>query len=159
MEVKGNMSDTSMLLIDFTNAFNMVDRSTLIKECRLDLQAWYLDDGTIIGDTLEVSKALHIIQSEGACRGLHLNVNKTEVFWTTTDPRSFDPQVFPGNIGRPSFGVQLLGGLVSFDLQYCKDMVMNKLDKSLQLMNAVKKLKDPQCELLLLRNCSGVSRL
>lgn len=115
----------SMLLIDFSNAFNMVSRSQLIKEVRLhcpgisrwveffymhpaklyydqyifssalrvqqgdplgpllfaltlhplvkniassyklDLHAWYLDDGTIIGDTLEVSKALRIIETEG----------------------------------------------------------------------------------------------
>ncbi|XP_026453451.1 uncharacterized protein LOC113354296 [Papaver somniferum] len=121
LEIKGNRSDTSMLLIDFTNAFNMVDRTSLIKEvrshfpaisqwvefcfatptrlyykdtilssaqgvqhgnplgpllfsltlhpivrniaskCKLDLQAWYLDDRTIIGDTLEVYKDLQII--------------------------------------------------------------------------------------------------
>lgn len=30
-------------------------------ECTLDFHAWYLDDGTIVGDTLEVSKALQII--------------------------------------------------------------------------------------------------
>lgn len=112
MELKGDRNDISMLLVDFTNAFNMVDRTSLINEvrlqcpaisrwvelcyrrptrlyynditlsssegvqqgdplgpflfsltlhpivksissqCSLDLQAWYLDDGTIIGDTV-----------------------------------------------------------------------------------------------------------
>lgn len=45
------------------------------------------------------------------------------------------------------------------DSQYCSDMVMYRVDKTIQLMEAVKKLKDPQSELLLLRNCTGVSRL
>lgn len=63
--------------------------------CKLDLHAWYLDDGTSIGDTLEVAKALSIIESEGPSRGLHLNIKKTEVFWPTIDPRSIVEGVFP----------------------------------------------------------------
>lgn len=134
------------MLVDFTNAFNLVDWTTLIKEvrakypsiarwvefcyaqparlyyndsilasaqgvqqgeplgpllfalvlhplvrkiathCSLDMHAWYLDDDTIIGDTIEVSKALKIIQQEGASRGLHLNIRKTEIFWPAVDP-------------------------------------------------------------------------
>ncbi|XP_026396172.1 uncharacterized protein LOC113290799 [Papaver somniferum] len=219
MELKGTMNNNFMLLIDFLNAFNMVDRTTLIQEvrshcpaiaqwvefcyakparlyynefilysakgvqlgdplgpllfaltlhpvvlsiaskCKLDLNAWYLDDGTIIGDTLEVSKALAIIQSEGVRRGLHLNITKTELFWPTPDPRSLIPGVFPDNIGRPSTGVKLLGGPVSLDLQFCKEMVMQRVTKTINLMSVVKKLKDPQSELLLLRSCTGVSRL
>ncbi|XP_026417118.1 uncharacterized protein LOC113312589 [Papaver somniferum] len=131
----------------------------IASQCSLDLQAWYLDDGTIIGDTMEVLKVLNIIQFEGLHRGLHLNVHKTELFWPAADPRSFDPDVFPNNISRPSSGVKLLGGLVSMDLQFCNDMVMQRMNKTIQLMNIVKKLNDPQCELLLLRNFSGVSKL
>ena len=54
---------------------------TSIKEhCALSLQAWYLDDGTVIGDTEEVAKALKVIQTEGPALGLILNVKKTEIF-------------------------------------------------------------------------------
>lgn len=130
-----------ILMIDFSNAFNMVDRTTLIHEvrlqcpsisrwvefcyamparlyynefvlssalgvqqgdplgplllslvlhplvhlissqCNLDFHAWYLDDGTIAGDTMEVVKPLSLIQAEGRSRGLHLNINNTELFW------------------------------------------------------------------------------
>ncbi|XP_026442600.1 uncharacterized protein LOC113342194 [Papaver somniferum] len=132
---------------------------SITSKCKLDLNAWYLDDGTIIGDTFKVSKALDIIQSEGVRRGLHLNITKTELFWPTPDQRSLIPGIFPANIGRPSTGVKLLGGPVSLDLQFCKEMVMQRVTKTINLMSVVKKLKDPQSELLLLRNCTGVSRL
>ncbi|XP_026450840.1 uncharacterized protein LOC113350960 [Papaver somniferum] len=132
---------------------------TIASQCKLDLHAWYLDDGTIIGDTLEVAKALSIIETEGPCRGLHLNVKKTEFFWPSTDPRSTADEVFPADIGRPSNGVKLLGGPVSLDLNFISDMMLSRVNKTVQLMSAIKKLKDPQSEMLLLRNCTGVSRL
>lgn len=65
-------------------------------QCILDLHAWYLDDGTIIGDTLEMSKALSIIQAYGMCRGLHLNIIKNRDLLAYYGPqkcytRSFSP--------------------------------------------------------------------
>lgn len=75
--------------------------SKIATQCTLDLHAWYLDDGTIIGDTLEVSKALNIIQNEGGSRGLFLNINKTEVFWPTPDPRSFAEVYFRAILVEP----------------------------------------------------------
>ncbi|XP_026436183.1 uncharacterized protein LOC113334051 [Papaver somniferum] len=193
----------SMLLFDFSNAFNMVSISQLIKEvllhcpgisrwvefcylrpakiyydhyilssalgvqqgdplgpllfaltlhplvksiasrCTLDLQAWYLDDGTIIGDTLEVAKSLNIIETEGPSRGLYLNVKKTEFFWPSIDPRSTTDGVFPLDIGRPSNGVKLLGEPMSLDLNFINDMMLTRVNKTVQLMTTIKKLKDP----------------
>lgn len=219
MELKGAQNTITMMLVDITNAFNLVDRTTLISEvrarcpgiarliefyyaqparlyyndsilasatgvqqgdplgpllfslvlhplvhkiaahCSLDMHAWYLDDGTIIGDTLEVSKALKIIQQEGASCGLHLNIRKTEIFWPAAVPRSLIADVLPANISKPSNGVKLLGGHVILDIQFCSDMVKFRTNKTIHLMNSVKQLKDPQCELLLLRNCTGFSKL
>nr|GEV25202.1 hypothetical protein [Tanacetum cinerariifolium] len=48
------------------------------KTFNLSLQAWYLDDGTIIGDTLVVGEVLKVIMDDGPRRGLHFNVDKTE---------------------------------------------------------------------------------
>ena len=140
IEDRGGEEGLSMLLVDFKNAFNLVDREVMLQEVRLrcpaisrwvefcyssparlyyrehtlwshqgvqqgdplgpllfalvlhplickirdsfslSFQAWYLDDGTIIGDTLVVGKALELIMADGPRRGLHLNVGKTEVF-------------------------------------------------------------------------------
>ena len=129
------------------------------RSCELVLQAWYLDDGTIVGDTLAVAKALDIIRTEGPARGLFLNVDKTELFWPVEDPRCRADGVFPSNIARPLHGVKLLGGSVSLDDSFCRDLASKRVSKTISLMEAIGKLNDPQCELLLLRNCAGVSKL
>ncbi|GJV44339.1 ankyrin repeat-containing protein ITN1-like protein [Tanacetum coccineum] len=125
----------------------------------LSLHAWYLDDGTIIGDTLVVGKVLELIMEDGPRCGLHLNVDKTEVFWPKEDPRSRLVGVFPPTIARPLHGVKLLGGPVSVDSEFSSGLVLKRVAKSIELMDVIAKLNDPQCELLLLRACAGVSKL
>nr|GEW73093.1 protein RIC1 [Tanacetum cinerariifolium] len=44
----------------------------------LFLHAWYLDNGTIVGDTLVVGKVLGLIIEDGPRCGLYLNIDKTE---------------------------------------------------------------------------------
>ncbi|GJZ77386.1 hypothetical protein Tco_0642058 [Tanacetum coccineum] len=127
----------SMLLVDFKNAFNLVDREAMLREvhlccpaisllhpliCKigdsfsLSLHAWYLDDGTIVRDTMVVGKVLELIMEDGPGCGLHLNVDKTK-------------------------------------------LVTKRVAKTIGLMDAISKINDPQCELLLLRSCTGIFRL
>ncbi|GJS73270.1 hypothetical protein Tco_0706111 [Tanacetum coccineum] len=215
----GNDGGLSMVLVDFKNAFNLVDKSVLLEEtrvrcpsiapwvefcyarparlyyddsvlwscqgvqqgdslgpllfalalhplvrtinqsCKLTFQAWYLVGSTIVGDTLMVAKALDIIMTDGPAHGLFLNVDKTELFWPLKDPRSRVEGVFPINISRPLNDVKLLGGLVSLDEGFCQDLALKRVSKTISLMEAIYKLHDPQCELLLLRNCVGVAKL
>nr|GEV98996.1 putative reverse transcriptase domain-containing protein [Tanacetum cinerariifolium] len=152
VESKGNEVGFSMLLVDFSNAFNLVDMSVLLEEsrvqclsiapwtinqlCKLTLHAWYLNDGTIVGDTLMVAKALDIIKTKGPARGLFLNVDKTEIFWPVEDHRSRTEGVFPINISRPLNGVKLLGGSVSLDEGFCQDLALKNVSKTISLMEA-----------------------
>ncbi|KAK2400724.1 hypothetical protein QL285_050395 [Trifolium repens] len=162
-----------MLTVDFSNAFNMVDKSALLREikvrcpsislwveflygqaarlyirdghimsatevqqgdplgsllfapvlhplihkiidnCKLLLHAWYLDDGTIVGDSREVAKALDIIRETCPGLGLDLNIRKTGIFKPSCDGNKLREGLFPSDIGRPTLGVKLLGGAVS----------------------------------------------
>ncbi|GKB50045.1 putative reverse transcriptase domain-containing protein [Tanacetum coccineum] len=121
----------------------------------LSLHAWYLDDGTIVGDTVVVGKVLELIIEDGPGCGIHLNIDKTEVFWPKKDPRSRLAGFFLPNIARPLHGVKLLGGPASVDFDFCNELVMKRVAKTIELMDAIAKINDPQCELLLLRSCTG----
>ncbi|GJS24862.1 hypothetical protein Tco_0453494 [Tanacetum coccineum] len=147
----------AMLTVDFSNAFNLVDRASLLHEhiwsttgvqqgdplgpllfalvlhplvykirdnCKLLLHAWYLDDGTVIGDSEEVAKD-----------------------WT-----------FYG-VGRPVLGVKLLGGAVSRDASFISRLAMKRAAGAVDLMRLLPQLCDPQSELLLLRSCMGIAKL
>ena len=67
--------------------------------------------------------------------------------------------VFPHDIARPVHDVKLLGGPVSGDSSFCGELVSQRVLKTITLMDAVAKLENPQCELLLLLACTGVSKL
>ncbi|GJU04921.1 hypothetical protein Tco_1121351 [Tanacetum coccineum] len=133
-----NDGSLAMLTVDFSNAFNLVDRSTLLHEgthisglprgC-----SKYLDDGTVIGDSEEVSKVLDIIK-------LHEGL-------------------FPVDIRRPSLGVKLLGGAVSRDADFISGLAMRRAANAVDLMSLLLQLNDPQSELLLLRSCMGIAKL
>ncbi|GKD97714.1 hypothetical protein Tco_1381611 [Tanacetum coccineum] len=118
---------------------------------------WYLDDGTIVGDTLVVGKVLELITEDGPRCGLHLNVDKTELFWPKEDPRSRLEGVFPPNISRLLHGVKLLGGLISMDADFSSALVMKRVLKTIGLLDVVAKINDRQCEFLLIRACAGIS--
>ncbi|GKA13679.1 hypothetical protein Tco_0693325 [Tanacetum coccineum] len=123
------------------------------------LKSWYLDNGTIVRDTLVVGKVLELIMEDGPRYGLHLNIDKTKVFWPKEDPRSRLKGVFLSNIARPSHSVKLLGGPVIVDFDFCSQLVMKRVAKTITLMDAVAKINDPLCELFLLRSCMSISKL
>ncbi|XP_052622301.1 uncharacterized protein LOC128127679 [Lactuca sativa] len=214
-----NDGSLSMLTVDFSNAFNLVDRSTLLHEvrlrcpsislwveflygqaarlylgdthiwsftgvqqgdplgpllfafmlhlllhnirdnCKLLLYAWYLDDGTLIGDSEEVAKALDIIKAIGPKLGLQLNINKTELFWPSSDGRKLREGLFAVGIGWPSLGVKLLGGAVSRDASFISNLAIKRDEGAVNLMRLLPQFSDPQSELLLLRSCMGIAKL
>ncbi|XP_052627549.1 uncharacterized protein LOC128134140 [Lactuca sativa] len=209
----------SMLTIDFSNAFNLVDRSALLHEvrlrcpsislwvdflygqaarlclgnthirsstgvqqgdplgpllfaivlhpllhkirdnCKLLLHAWYLDDGTLIGDLEEVAKALDTIMVTGPKLGLQLNIKNTELFWPSCDGRKLREGLFPADIRRPPLGVKLLGGAVSRYASFIRSLAIKRAENAVNLMRLLPQLSDPQSELLLLRSCMGIAKL
>ncbi|GJZ52328.1 hypothetical protein Tco_0606843 [Tanacetum coccineum] len=89
----------------------------------LSLHVWYLDDGTIIGDTFVVGKVLELIMEDGPCCSFHLNVDKTKVFLPKEEVRSRLAGVFLPNTARPLHGVKLLGGPASVDFNFSSELM------------------------------------
>nr|GEU29691.1 hypothetical protein [Tanacetum cinerariifolium] len=118
----------SMLLVDFKNAFNLVDREVMLREVCLRCPAilrWvefcYSNPARLYHDTMVVGKVLELIIEDGPGCGLHLNVDKTEVF---------------GQRKTLEAGLQ-------------------RVAKTIKLMDDIAKINDPQCELLLLSSCTA----
>ncbi|GJZ62446.1 putative reverse transcriptase domain-containing protein [Tanacetum coccineum] len=74
--------------------------------CQLLFHAWYLDDGTIIGDTKEVAKAIDIIRAEGPRLGLELNIKKTKVFWPSCNGVKVKEGLFPPRYWETDVGCE-----------------------------------------------------
>ncbi|GJR90866.1 putative reverse transcriptase domain-containing protein, partial [Tanacetum coccineum] len=174
-----NDRSLAMLTVDFSNAFNLVDRLALLHEvrvrcpsislwvaflngqesrlyigdthissttrvqqgyplgpllfalilhpllhkikdsCKLLLHNWYLDDGTVIGNSKEVVRVLDIIKVNGP-------------------------------------GVKLLWGAVSRDTYFIIGLAMRIAANVVDLMSLLPQIHDPQSELILLRSCMVV---
>ncbi|GJX05323.1 putative reverse transcriptase domain-containing protein [Tanacetum coccineum] len=127
--------------------------------CKLLLHAWYLDNGTVIGDSKEVSKVLDIIKVSGPGLGLKLNIKKTEIFWPSCNGIKLREGLFPVDIRRPSLGVKLLRGAVSRDVDFISGMAMRRAANAVDLMSLLLQLNDSQSELLLLQSCMGIAKL
>ncbi|GJU50466.1 putative reverse transcriptase domain-containing protein [Tanacetum coccineum] len=127
--------------------------------CKLLLYAWYLDDGTIIGDSEEVARVLDIIKVSGLGLSLELNIKKTDIFWPSCNGMKLRKGLFLINIRRPSLGVKLLGGAVSRDANFISGLAMRRAANVVDLMSLLQQLHDPQSELLLLRSCMGIAKL
>nr|GEU83002.1 hypothetical protein [Tanacetum cinerariifolium] len=114
IECRGDDVGLSMLLVDYKNAFNLVDQ-----------EVWYLDDDTIIGDTLVVGKVLELIMRMDlvvACISTLIKLR-----------------------------AKLLGGSASVDLDFSNKLVMKRVTKTIVLMDTVERINDPQFKLPLLR--------
>ena len=50
-------------------------------KCKLYLNLWYADDGTLIGPIAQISRAAEILQKTGVGLGYHLEVKKSKLWW------------------------------------------------------------------------------
>ena len=123
------------------------------------LNAWYLDDGTLIGSYSAVSAALSILETDGPQIGLHINLSKCALYWPTINStRLADVGISPL---IPVFddGLPLLGGAISVDLDFLQAVAQKRFTKAAAHMARLSILQDPQLQLLLLRNCLSMPKV
>ena len=124
----------------------------------LDLNNWYMDNGSIIGDKADVLRAYEIISTYGPPLGLHLNPTKCELVWCTGRAPLDDP--FPHNIARyRGTNLDMLGAAIG-DEMHCCDWVGKKVTKkAVPVLDNLSLLEDPQTEFILLNYCINFCRM
>uniref|UniRef100_A0A251SLN7 Putative reverse transcriptase domain-containing protein n=1 Tax=Helianthus annuus TaxID=4232 RepID=A0A251SLN7_HELAN len=174
----------AMLTIDFSNAFNLVDRTALLYEVRKrcpSISTWadflygqparlYMGDefiwsttGVQQGDPLGpllFALVLHplVHRIRDRCK-LLFHSWYLDDGTLIGDATQVQEGLFPRGIGRPVLGVKLLGGVVSRDAEFISSMALKRANCTVELMGCLKRLRDPQSELFLLRSCMGVAKL
>ena len=122
----------------------------------LAMNAWYLDDGTLVGSPESLSAALGIIEKEGPKLGLHLNRRKSLLFIPKECDASSSP--LPSDVPVAQGGFTLLGCPIG-PPSYCEDILRARIDKIKQSLAALHELRDAQCETALLRSCLALPKL
>jgi len=121
----------------------------------LDLGVWYLDDGTIIGQMDDVYGVFLLLESEGPALGLHLNVEKTEIWWPNR--ASSDP--FPAEVVRvDNSGVKLLGAPIG-TREFTNDFVKKKLRALDDVCKVLREVNNAQVEFALFRGCLAYNKI
>nr|GFB48691.1 hypothetical protein [Tanacetum cinerariifolium] len=156
-----------MLLVDFQNAFNLVDREVMLQEVRIRcpfISCWvefcYSSPARLYYGQHTISSCQGVQQGDPLRPLLFaLVLHSLICILAKGDLGSTLASVFLPNIARPLHGVKLLGGPTSVDFDFSSQLVMKRVTTSIELMDAVAKINDPRCELLLLRACAGISKL
>ena len=122
----------------------------------LDLNLWYLDDGTFAGTRKSVSKLINFIIEKGPSLGLHVNLSKCEVFWPSGDRTH--PE-FPPEVHRLSDGMELLGSPVFGSSDFFTNCFKKRVDQVANTQSHLSDLENPQVELQLLRSCLSICKI
>ena len=91
----------------------------------MDLNLWYLNDGTFAGTRKSVSKLVRLIMEKGPLLGLHVHLSKCEVFWPSGDQTH--PE-FPPEVHRLSDGIELLGSPVCRTSEFFSNCFKKRVD-------------------------------
>jgi hypothetical protein len=128
----------------------------------LILNQWYLDDGHLAGKTADILKALKMIHRLGPERGIFLNLSKCTVYKKPAElPIEIDVDlklVLDLGLEVVRDGIMVLGSPVG-SAAYVSSHFENQVRISSRSMIATAILENPQCELLLLRCCSGAPKM
>ena len=122
----------------------------------LEINAWYLDDGTLVGTKEDLLQILTFLKSEGPNYGLFLNTTKT-IVWSPlhgSDFSSFNSLAE----GVTSAGVKTLGAPFGTREQ-CDKLLDSKISKIEQIMDEICALPDTHLKVTLLQKCGVFPRI
>ena len=121
----------------------------------LSLNAWYLDDGTLVGSPRDLSAALNMVESEGHSIGLHLNRSKSLLYIPSTSDPSLSP--LPPEIPVAREGFCLLGCPIG-PPAFCDEVLQGRVRKIRESLERLHDMQDSHLETTLLRSCLALPK-
>ena len=122
----------------------------------LNINAWYLDDGTLCRSAEDLCAALAIVEEDGPARGLHLNRGKSLLY--IPGDASFDHNPLPSDIPVNRVGFDLLGSPVG-PPSFCEESVLKRVRKVQVVLDRLPDLQDSQMESTILRSCLALPKV
>ena len=133
----------------------------------VEWQAWYLDDGVLVGTPEQLHNALETLISGMSLCGLEVNLDKC-VIWgpAFSDPALLLPvesklRAIPVVPWRPGTGIQVLGVPVCFpgDDAYARHVWGKRADKVCKILRVLEELPQAHVQYTLLRYCLAACRV
>ena len=125
----------------------------------VEVQLWYLDDGSFIGSRAAIASLLSSLLHKGPKHGLYVNLSKCEVYWPSGNQEFPEIDSDVRRVNSNSSGLELLGSPIVGSDDFFQDFFKTKIDKILLTQSRLCDLDDPQVELQLLRSCLGMCKL
>ena len=132
-----------------------------LRDGRLDLALFYLDDRVVAGDLPAVGAALAHVQQRAAAIGLSLPCEVVVPSPATADLSTALPAPLlwtDGGVDRVLSNFEFLGAAIGI-CGFVAAHTAKRGAKTTSLIEAIAELEDPQMALRLLRACAGHSRL
>ena len=133
----------------------------------LKVNAWYLDDGTLVGTLDQLQEVVDILMEKGPRRGLILSTAATVAAGDRPKTTVWSPQASlteeadPLNRGVEKVeeeGIILLGAPVGSQ-EFVEAKVKQKVEKVEEITGLLPLLEDPHTEFVLLRSCLALPKL
>ena len=122
----------------------------------LHLNAWYLDDGTLIGPPESLAAALHIVERDGPAVGLHLNRGKSLLH--VPNDADVSTTSLPSDIPTSTVGFTLLGCPIG-PPSYCEDVLQSRVNNIKDTLKVLCDMEESQLEMALLRSCLSFPKI
>ena len=124
----------------------------------LDINAWFLDNGVLIGNIGDLQKVMDILTIHGPARGLFLNNNEHKsTVWCPGVP-AVDHDPLDGGIFRTKEpGIILFGSPIG-SIQFVKQAINKRTDKIREITDLLPLLEDAHTEFVLLRSCLSLPK-
>jgi len=122
------------------------------------LNLWFMDDGCIGGPSKLILHLINHITTIGPSIGIHLNLQKSLLFWPSKLAFTLHSQIFPKSIPYCIRGVVILGTPIG-SKEFIASYFDNKLQKNLKTIAKLPKLNDPQISFTLLNKCLNLCKV